>query len=977
MDRYIPVQRLANFAALALGAITLSSCGGGGGGGGGGSSSGGGGPPPVAITTQSLPAGQVGNPYTATLSASGGKAPYAWSLGSGTLPSGLSLNSATGVLAGFPSAVVSAAALNFKVIDSSSPMQSNTATLSLSIAPAQLDIGNNSLPNGQVNTAYSVTLSASGGTPPYTWKLTGGTLPAGLALDGASGLLSGTPGATATATPLTFEVFDSGNPQQTNTTMLALTIAPPPLVVTTTSLPCGQVGTKYSMDLQASGGTPPYTWTVTSGNLTAYGLSLVSAAGVTAISGTPTAPAAAVPFTFQATDGGNPAQIANLATTLTIDAAGLACITITPARAGLTINQTIPVTATTSDATGVTWTMTGGTISPTTSLSGVAVHYTAAASAGVYTLTATNGSGASSSTTVGVTDLAAVPTWHNDIAHTGVNAQEYALTTATVTKATFGKLFSCPVDGAVYAQPLWVANLMVDGASHNVVIVATQHDSIYAFDADDSSCQPLWHANLIDSVHGGTVGEIPVPSLPPCPTTAMGLPDCYLGSGDFDIQPEVGVTGTPVIDPPSVADATGTIYVVSKSVVPMATPATSAFYQRLHALDLTTGKELSNAPQTISGTYPGNHDGGTTVTFGARQQNQRPALALVNGTVYIAWGSHEDTAPYYGWVMGYAYGSLGFTQTGVYNSTPNAGNGGIWMSGAAPAADANGNLYVITANGQFDVTNSTAPNNDYGDSFLQLSPGVAGLTVTSYFTPADQESDFTTDGDAGSGGAAVVLNLPASGPSPQHLIVGGGKDGTVFVLNGDDMGGYLANGINAHAPWQSFSLYNPPARPAIFATGAFWNNTYYLAAAGSALLAFPFDTTALMFGTSAVTAAGGTTYKSVEPYGFPGATPSISASGAASNGLVWALSTNSYCTNRASSCGPAILRAYDATNLGNEVWNSTLVTGDAAGNAVKFTVPTVANGKVYVGTRGNNSGGADGAAGVIDGQLDVYGLKPN
>jgi hypothetical protein len=969
MDRYIPVRRLANLAALALGVITLSSCGGGSGGG----SSGGGGSPPIAITTQSLPAGQVGTPYTTTLSASGGTAPYAWSLGSGTLPSGLSLNSDSGLLAGYPSAAVAAAALNFKVTDSSSPAQSKTAMLPLTIAPAQVQIGNTSLPNGQVNVPYSVTLNAAGGTPPYTWKVTPNPPFPWAGFNSATGVLSGTPTAAATATPLTFEVLDSGNPQQTNTAILSLTILPPPLVVTTTSLPCGQVGATYNFNLLASGGTGPYTWTLASGSLD--GLTLAAGG---AIAGMPAATLTAGPVTFQVTDAGNPQQTANVAMTLTVGAAGtLVCLQ--PARAALTVTQTLKVKASTNDASGVSWAMNpaGGSISPGTSTNGEVVTVTAPATAGVYTLTATSvGSGAQASLTIGVTDLPAVATWHNDLSHTGVNAQEYALTTATVTTATFGKLFSCPVDGAVYAQPLWIANLMVGGAPHNVVIVATQHDSVYAFDADDSSCQEVWpHVSLIDGAHGGTAGEIPVPSLPGCYNGPNGN-DCYVGQGYFDIQPEVGVTGTPVIDPPSVTDATGTIYVVSKSVVPMGTPATSAFYQRLHALDLTTGMELSNAPETIAASYPGGHAGGTTVTFSARQQNQRPALALVNGTVYIAWGSHEDTAPYYGWVMGYSYGALGFTQTGVYNATPNAGNGGIWMAGAAPAADANGNLYVIVSNGQFDVTNTAAPNNDYGDSFLQLTPGAAGLTVSSYFTPADQETDFTADGDAGSGGAAVVLNLPAGGSSPQHLVVGGGKDGTVFVLNGDNMGGYVANGSNANA-WQSFPLYVPPARVAIFSSGAFWNNTYYLAAAGSALLAFPFDTTALTFSTGAVTAAGGTTYKSPEAFGFPGATPSISASGAASNGLVWALSTSTYCTNDSSGCGPAILRAYDAGNLGNEVWNSKLVTGDAAGNAVKFTLPTVANGKVYVGTRGNNSGGADGAPKAIDGQLDVYGLKPN
>jgi len=970
MDRFVSVCRLGNSAAIVVAAMALSSCGG------GGSSSGGDGSPPVTVTTQSLPDGQVGSPYTATLSASGGMAPYAWSLASGTLPSGLSLNSASGVLAGLPSASVSAEALNFTVTDSSSAAQTNTATLPLTITPAALQIGNTSLPDGQVNAPYAVTMNASGGTPPYTWTLSPGP-PNGLTFSAATGVLSGTPSPPATVTPLTFEALDSGKPQQTKVLTLTLTIAPPPLRVATTSLPCGQVNTAYAANLQASGGTAPYTWKVASGNLAALGLSL-SASGATAgaITGTPIATAAAAPFTFQITDAGNPAQTANVAMTLTIDAAGAnGLVCVTPARAALTVNQTIPVTATTSDPSGVTWSTSGGSVSPATSLNGMAVSYTAPAAAGVYTLTATTGSGANATLSIGVTDLTAVSTWHNDLARTGVNAQEYALNTSTVSTATFGKLFSCPVDGAVYAQPLWVANVLIGGAAHNVVIVATQHDSVYAFDADDRSCPQLWHANLIDGGHGGTAGEIAVPSLPGCYNGPNGN-NCYVGQGYFDIQPEVGVTGTPVIDPPSVTDATGTVYVVSKSVIPMGTPPTSTFYQRLHALDLTTGNELSNAPETIVASYPGGHTGGTSVAFSARQQNQRPALALVNGTVYIASGSHEDTAPYYGWVIGYTYGSLGFTQTGVYNSTPDAGNGGIWMAGAAPAADANGRLYVITSNGQFDVTNSAAPNNDYGDSFLQLTPGGAGLSVSSYFTPADQENDFTGDGDAGSGGAAVVLNLPGGGSSPQHLVVGGGKDGTVFVLNGDTMGGYVANGNNANA-WQSFSLYGPSARPAILSTGAFWNNTYYLAAAGSALLAFPFDTTTLTFSTTAVSAAGGTTYKSPESYGFPGATPSISASGAASNGVVWALSTSSYCTNGSSSCGPAVLRAYDAGNLGHELWNSKLVTGDAAGNAVKFTVPTVANGKVYVGTRGNNTGAADGAPGAIDGQLDVYGLKPN
>jgi hypothetical protein len=349
------------------------------------------------------------------------------------------------------------------------------------------------------------------------------------------------------------------------------------------------------------------------------------------------------------------------------------------------------------------------------------------------------------------------------------------------------------------------------------------------------------------------------------------------------------------------------------------------------------------------------------VTFNPQTQNQRPGLALVNGTVYIAWASHEDTPPYYGWVIGYTYNGSAFRQSGVYCTTPNAGNAGIWMTGAAPAADNNGHLYVISGNGQFDVDtapgvpNTIPPNNDYGDSFLQLSNGASGLTVSSYFTPSDQESDFENDEDAGSGGAAMVLNLPSG--SPAHLVVGGGKDGTLYILNGDAMGGY--GDANA---WESFSLTGAH----IFSTGAFWNNTFYFAGAGTPLQAFPFNSSTELLAQSH-------TSLSASAFGFPGATPSISATGTSSNGIVWALDSTDYCTNGASACAPALLHAYDAANLASELWNSSLVSSDAAGNAVKFTLPTVANGKVYVGTRGNNTGGKYGSTSV-NGELDVYGL---
>ncbi len=612
-------------------------------------------------------------------------------------------------------------------------------------------------------------------------------------------------------------------------------------------------------------------------------------------------------------------------------------VSISAQRAALATTQKFSITATTNDASGVNWTSTGGSFSSPTSLTGVAVTYTAPGAAGSYTVTASSVSNSadSASMTVFVTDLAGVTTYHNDLARDGVNSQEYALSTATVTTSTFGKLFSCPVDGAIYTQPLWMPNVTVNGATHNVVLVATQHDSLFAFDADSSPCAKLWSANLIDANHGAGAGETTVPS---------GPTGYLVGKGGGDIMPEVGVTGTPVIDP-----TTDTLYVVSKSM----NSGGTEFYQRLHAIDITAGSDKFGGPANIgpSITYPGTGDGGATVSFNARQQNQRPGLALVDGVVYVAWASHEDTLPYYGWVVGFNASNLAVAN--VLNISPNVQSGGIWMSGGAPAADSNNNLYLITGNATFDANSHSAPNNDYGDSFLQLSPSLA---VTSYFTPSDEVSDNLDDFDFGSGGSAVVLNVNSG--SIKHLVIGGGKDGVLYLLNGDAMGGM--GDANAR---QHFFIGG-----GIFATGAFWNNNLYIASTASSLQAFSFDAATNLFST-------GATSTSTTIYSFPGTTPSVSATGN-TNGIVWALDNTNYCTSQSPGCGPAVLHAYSAANLSTDLWNSGMEAGDAAGIAVKFTVPTVANGKVYVGTRGNNTGGA-GSSTTIAGELDIYGLKQN
>ena len=580
----------------------------------------------------------------------------------------------------------------------------------------------------------------------------------------------------------------------------------------------------------------------------------------------------------------------------------------------------------------VTWAVDGvvggnssvGTISP----SGL---YSPPSTAGTHVVTATSTSNASvtAAASVAVTDLAGITTYHYDLARDGVNASEYGLTPASVNKSTFGKLFACPIDGADYTEPLWIPGLTINGSTHNVVFVATQHDSLYAFDGDGSPCQQLWHVNLLDSAHGGTGGETPV-----------NWSD--VGSGYKDIYPEIGVVGTPVIDP-----ITSTLYVVTKSET-----SSPVFYQRLHAIDLATGTEKFNAPVNISATVPGTGDGsvGGQLSFNPQNENQRSALALVNGVVYICWASHEDTSPYHGWMLGYNASNVQ-QQVSIFNANPDGGLSGIWMSGAAPAADTSGNLYLATGNGTFDADQTTGPTDDYGETLLKLGTS-GGLSILDYFTPDDQAFLTQEDYDLGSGG--VVL-LPDQNQGPVvHLLLVGGKEGTLYLIDRDNLGHYLPSGNSQIV--QSF-----PAENGLFGTPAFWQDTVYITGATQSgsdhFRMFKFNPATGRFDASPSSISSNS-------FPFPGATPVISASGS-SNGIVWIVDNS--CYGVPSPCGdtamPAVVYAYDPTNLGNEFWDSSQADGsrDQAGPAVKFSVPTVANGKVYLGTRT---------------ELDVYGLLP-
>ena len=838
--------------------------------------------------------------------ASGGAATLSWSSSNATACTASGAWSGSKPASGTQSTGALTAAGTYSLSCSGPGGTSATSSVTVNIIPA-------------VTFTASPASVASGSASTLAWSSTNAT---SCAASGAwSGVepTNGTQSSGALTMPTSYSLACSGPGGTSGTATVVVGVIP---LATLSAYPT----------VVPSGGSSTLTWSSSNATSCAAsgGWSGTLATGGTRGTG---ALAATTSYSLTCTGSGGTSNVSTATVTI---ASGT--VSVAPKAAAITLWQTQQFTPTVPGGGAVTWTVdgvAGGNGSVGTITAGGA--YTPGTAVGTHSVVATSvaNTSESGSAVVAVTNLAGMYTYHDDIARDGANTQEFYLTTANVNTSSFGKLFSCTnADGAIYAQPLWVANVTINGAQHNVVLVATEHDSLFAFDADASPCVTLWQASLIDTNHGGLGGETSVPS---------GTTGYLVGKGLGDITPEVGVTGTPVIDP-----STNTVYVVSKSV----NAAQTTFYQRLHAINLTTGNENAGSPVTIAGTYPGNATGTGTIIFSPQQENQRSGLVLLNGSIYIAWASHEDVQPYYGWVMGYTYSGTAFTQTSVLNITADANGGGIWMDGGAMAADSNNNLYALSGNGAFDATSPTPPNVDYGDSMLQLSPA---LSILQYFTPSDELSDAQNDKDFGSGGAAVLADLPAGSPYT-HLVMGGGKDGTLYVLNRDLLGGL----------GDSAAVQMLPQGHGIFSTGGYWNGNYYIASAGGPLNAYLLNTTQAPFSLGSTSSA---------IFGWPGGTPSISASGAQA-GIVWVLNTNKYCTPQSSGCGPAVLFAYDATNLANALWNSSMVSTDAAGNAVKFTVPTVVNGKVYVGTRGNNSGGVYGST-SISGELDVYGMKPN
>jgi uncharacterized repeat protein (TIGR03806 family) len=518
-------------------------------------------------------------------------------------------------------------------------------------------------------------------------------------------------------------------------------------------------------------------------------------------------------------------------------------------------------------------------------------------------------------TTVLFTRLApaatAVLTFHNDNTRQGVNATETQLTPANVNTSSFGRLFNLTVDGFVYAQPLIMTNVTIPGkGTHNVLYIATEHNSLYAFDADDNSgsnAVPLWKTSFL----GPGVTTVP--------------------SGDTftsDITPEIGITSTPVIDP-----ASGTIYLEVK------TKEGGAYFHRLHALDISTGLERTNfhSPSVITAVnYPGKGQGAGDndgknpphVLWNPLKEHSRPALTLLNGNVYMSFASHGDNGPYHGWMFAYNATNVS-QQVGVYNSTPNGGLGGFWDGGGGPTVDAQGNLYFQTGNGDFDGDTNVSSTNNYAMSILKLAT-TNGLTVVDYFAPANAVALSQADQDLGSAAPMILPDSVGSAAHP-HLLVGGGKTAPIFLVDRDNMGRF--NGTSG--PDNVVQEFDGGPNGDRDTAPAFFNNALYTIDINNRIGAFKIANA--QFNTTPVESPDGYNNKG-------GATVSISANGT-NNGIAWAIYNDG-----GNPTTPCVLRAYNATDLTKKLYASDqLPTRDGAVDAVKFTVPTIANGKVYVG----------------------------
>ncbi len=752
--------------------------------------------------------------------------------------------------------------------------------------------------NAAVNAGQTATFvtSATGTSPiSYQWRKNGASIP------GAMASSYTTPAATLADNGAKFDVVVSNSAGSVTSSPATLTVSPASMAPTITMQPVNQT--------VIAGQTATFT-------VTAIGVAPLSyqwRKNLTAVNGA-NAPSYTTPAT-SITDNGAKFDLIvsnSLGTAtsnqaiLTVNSAPVApTITTQPANQTITAGQTatFSVVATGTAPLTYQWQKNGSAVSGATATSYTSPVATTADSGELFRVVVTNSAGnvTSNSATLTVNPGTSnssvdVITYHYDNGRSGMNLNETTLTPANVNSTQFGKKGEFIVDGKVDAQPLYLSQVTINGQKKNVLYVATEHGSVYAFDAD--------------SINGTTSAFV-------WKTTTLGSGETTSDNrGCGQVSPEIGITATPVID-----RARNAIYVVA-----MSKNSSGSYFQRLHALNLSTGAELFSGPQTITATYPGTGDNssGGNVVFDPKQYKERPGLLQINGTIYTTWSSHCDIRPYTSWVMAFSADTL--AQTSVLNLVPNGSEGGIWMAGTAPAADAAGNLFFILGNGDFDTTLNASgfpANGNCGNCFVKLSTS-SGLKLADYFTPHNTVAESNADTDFGSGGGILLLDVTDSGGVTRHLSVGAGKDSLIYVVDRDNMGKF---NVTTDQIYQEIS---GQLGGGVFSMPAFFNNTVYYGAVGDALKAFPVTTARLAATPSS---------QSTHHFGYPGTTPSVSANGVA-NGIVWAIENTG-----------AILFAYDATDLTKELYDSNQAANNRdhfSGN--KFITPMVVNGKVYVGT---------------------------
>lgn len=745
---------------------------------------------------------------------------------------------------------------------------------------------------GQTAT-FSVTAT---GTAPisYQWRKNG------VNLGGPASASYTTPPTTMADNGVKFDVVVSNSAGSATSSAATLTVNAVAAAPTISTQPANQtvtVGQTATFSVTANGSAPlSYQWRK----------NMVNISGATSASYiTPAAVAGDNGAKFDVVVSNSAGSTTSHAATLTVNAVPVApSITTQPANQTVNAGQTatFSVTATGTTPLSYQWQENGSNVTGATSSAYTTPVTTTADSGEQFRVLISNSAGniTSSTATLTVNSVAAsnidVVTYHYNNLRTGLNPQEMILTPSNVTSAKFGKLGSFSVDGKVDAQPLYLSGVNIPNkGTKNVLYVVTEHDSVYAFDADSingTTSTFLWKTSMLGS------GEQPSDDR-----------------GCGQVSPEIGITSTPVID-----RSRNAIYVVA-----MSKNGSGNYFQRVHALDLTTGSELFGGPTAITATFPGNgaNSSNGNVVFDPKQYKERPGLLQIGSTIYTTWSSHCDVGPYTSWMMSFSADTL--AQTSILNFVPNGNDGGIWMSGAAPSADAAGNIYFIIGNGDFDTTlNSSGfpSNGNCGNCFVKITP-TAPLKLLDYFTPLNTVSESSADTDFGSGGQLLLPDLVDGNGQTRHIGVGAGKDGNIYVVDRDNMGKFNANQDNIYQQinGQIGGVWSKPT---------YFNGTVYYGAVNDNLKAFPITSAKL---------AGTPSSRSAHSFGYPGTTPSVSSSGN-TNGIVWAIENSG-----------AVLHAYDATNLTHELYNSSQAPGgrdNFSGN--KFITPMVANGKVFIGT---------------------------